>query len=500
MPRDIRSKMSWVLVLLVLAPASVRAEEEIDPAGPGTFGQRGLLRTWAATPYAPGSLVLGSSVEFFKSSDFLLAGDDNQRLGARLTFAGVPVRGLSINAGLSLVVNSNSVHEPRDTQWVGDPFLGVRYGTMITDWMGIGAGVQAVFPTGAESFDVAFSGVSVRTVATFDFLPHPDGLVSMNVGLHLDNSAEVFDYELDAVEQFTAGANPHDQFLLSLGVGWRFGPVAPFLEVGTAQAVGAGAPGFGDNPSWLTIGLRAWPLTTRTLTLLVAVDVGLGGVDPPAGKTRTPPWNLIVGIGYDFGAESPPVEVREVVRVERVEVPVAAPAPRSAGCRITGRVVDAQTGEALGGAKVVVSGDPPGILLSDPEAGRFTTCPEDPGPLRLAVHREGYRSTTEVVLVREDQAETSVTIALHPSKGKTFGVLRGSVRALGGRAVPAVVSIPARGIKSRAKKKDGKFELKLVTGTFDVLFSLPGYVTQRQKVRLGAGDVVIMNVELYPKE
>ena len=42
--------------------------------------------------------------------------------------------------------------------------------------------------------------------------------------------------------------------------------------------------------------------------------------------------------------------------------------------------------------------------------------------------------------------------------------------------------------------------IRLATGVFDVIVTMPGYVTQRRKVKLKTGDIVILNVELYPKK
>ena len=58
---------------------------------------------------------------------------------------------------------------------------------------------------------------------------------------------------------------------------WQFGQVAPFLEYGSAIAMGDGVPGFTDCPNWVTVGLRAWPLSYHTLHLVAAVDIGLAG-------------------------------------------------------------------------------------------------------------------------------------------------------------------------------------------------------------------------------
>jgi len=476
----------------------------LDPAGPTTFGQRGLYRSWAAQPYSEHSIVIGASVEYFKIGDFLVDGDDNQRLLSRLTLSGVPVEGLELNLGFSLTTNQNAAFDPTETQSVGDPFLSVRYGIALTDWFALGAGIQALFPTGQEFSQMSTEGISTRILFNFDFIPIPEALVTLNVGYHFDNTSRIFNYTINAAQLYSAGVNPHDQVLLMVGFAWQFGPVAPFLEYGMAHAIGADNMGFADSPNWLTIGLRAWPLGDHAFHLLAGVDIGLTGMDPPAGKARIPPYNVILGAGYDFGATAPPaVLVREVVRVEKVEVPLGTSETKvtlaKTGSRIVGQVLDAQTDKPIGSARVVMGGEEPAIFLSDPEQGRFFTCPTVPGPVKISVHREGYREESQVVLV-SDKPKTPVTIKLHPTTGATFGTLKGSVRSISGVPLRALISVPARKVKLRAQRADGKFDQKLATGSFDVLISMPGYVTQRRRVKLSAGDVVILNVELYRKK
>jgi hypothetical protein len=136
-------------------------------------------------------------------------------------------------------------------------------------------------------------------------------------------------------------------------------------------------------------------------------------------------------------------------------------------------------------------------FVTEHAQGKFTTCPADPGPVKVTVAMEGYKQETTAVL-STGKPTVPVTIKLAPAKGKTFGTLKGTVRSATGQPLKAKITIPARRKKARAKK--GKFELRLATGVFDVIVTMPGYVTQRRKVKLKTGDIVILNVELYPKK
>ena len=190
---------------------------DLDPTGPSVYGQTGLFRTWSALPNNSGAVTVGSSVQFFKSSDFLVDGDENQRLLTRFTFATVPVDGLEINAGFSLVANHNPVFAPVQTQSVGDPFLGVRYGYAMGDKLALGGGVQIEIPTGQQFSQLSVDGISTKILLNADFRPVPEALLALNLGYHFDNSRSIFDYALNEAQRFSAGINPHDQLLISFG-------------------------------------------------------------------------------------------------------------------------------------------------------------------------------------------------------------------------------------------------------------------------------------------
>jgi hypothetical protein len=177
--------------------------------------------------------------------------------------------------------------------------------------------------------------------------------------------------------------------------------------------------------------------------------------------------------------------------VEKVEVPLAPDLGT-----VVGQVVDANTGQPVTDARIEVASGAPHVLMSDRPEGRFASCPAAPGPLKLVITAEDYRSSTQVVLVKRG-AQATVTVKLQPAAGKATGVVQGTVMDVKGEPVAAKVSIPTRGIKVKADGK-GRFSLKLETGTFDVLISSKGAVTQRHKIKLRPGEEVILNVELFP--
>ena len=407
---------------------------------------------------------------------------------------------MEINVGFGMIMNFNEgsasdQYIPSEIQSFGDPFIGVRYGLGLMDWFSTGLALQVMIPSGQEFSQLADTAVSTRILATLDFIPIEAMLISLNLGYYFDNTKKIFNYPLSESQFFTAGINPNNQFLAQLGITYQLGPVAPFLEYGTALAMGNGT-----SPHWRTIGLRAFPLSVHTFHLIVACDVGLMGVDSGDQEVKTPPYNVIFGLGYNFGAipEGGGKEViKEVIKEKIVEVMVPTPVERTG--RIDGKVLHADTGEPLGDAQVTVTGKETTIFMTDKKNGKFLTCTADPGQAKIVVKRDGYHEKTQAVLITKSPI-IPVTIKLKPIEGKTYGTLKGTIRSVTGRPLGANINIPAQKIKAKAKKKTGKFNLEVGTGVFDVLIFMKGHITQRRKIKMKHGDVVILNVELYPKK
>ncbi len=482
------------------APADVLAEETSPPPlGPTLGGQRGLLRLWAATPAKDGDVTASLNLTGFIQGSFLRGGDSNRFVGSRLGLFGVPVEGLEVGGGLHLSMNENTAFDPATLVTIGDPYLGVRYGAGLTSWLALGGGIEATFPTGSGVLDAALAATSLKALLDVDLRPTPEFFVGLNVGFHMDRSSHIFDNGLlNPAQRFAAQVQPYNRVLLGLGLAYQIAWAAPFLEYTGEIALGGGLA-FGDNPQRVSLGARLWPLADRTLSLLVAADVGVGGRDPGDPEAaRQPAYAVTLGAAWDFG-EAPAVEggvrVREVVRVKRVEVPVEK--PRDEGV-IVGQVVDALDGTPVRDARVFVASEPPITLMSDPSEGRFRSCPVPSGPMKLKVTADDHQPKTQVVLVKKG-TEAKITVKLQPAKGKTVGSLRGTVRSVQGKPLAAKVRIPTRRIKQKAGA-DGSFALTLETGVFDVLISHKGYVTQRHKIKLRAGEEVILNVELFPQK
>lgn len=485
------------LAALLLALIAVPARADDLPAGPSSFGPRGLQHAWSAETWDEGSWVLGASLEASVVSDFLVQGDENRRLATRLSLAGVPVEGLELSAGFSLVMNHNTASSPDQQLSIGDPFLGLRYGGQLDDSFSLGVAVHATLPNAPGTLALAPEATSVRLLATADYRATRELLFVLNVGFHVDNSAKAFEgTTLTAAQAFAGNVNPHNQVMLNLGGAYQFGRVAPFLEWTARVGVGDGAPPFADTPHWLTVGVRAWPLAERTLNLLAAVDIGTGATgDLPSGMARVPAYNVVLAAGWDFGAvpESLPAvtEVTEVVKVVHSDgtmVDAGTPA------RIAGSVYDDESGDPVLGARVTVFGEPRSILISDPEDGTFLAYPGRAGQVKVVIAAEGYAAQEQQVIAKRG---TDVDLEVRMERAKvSHGLLKGFVVDGRGKPLAAQLTIPSRQEKAVARAKDGGFELRAVTGEFDLIISHEGFVGQKRRVRLSAGEEILIEVEL----
>lgn len=470
------------------------AETGHDPMGPSLTGMRGLYRTWSAETYEAGTVVLGTSIEFFSLSDFLGPGDSNSHARVNIALAGTPIQGLELSAGVALVLNENTLFNPTTSFSLGDPFIGIRYGRTLTDWFALGGGIQLIVPSGAGVGGLSFDGTSFRVALNTDFRPIHDFLVSLHIGFHFDQSSKIFDYRLNEAQFFSAGINPNHQVEVGLGLSYQIADiVAPYVEYFAEIGLGAGV-GFGQQPQRVGLGARFWPLAERTLNLHLGAEIGVGGSDPGPLKPRVPLYNIVFGVAWDFGqvrGGTGTDSVREVVKVERVEVPVGS----STG-RIDGQVVDGLTGKPVKDARIVI-GDDAYIAMSDRKQGNFKTPELRPGPTKLQVSADGYLPNLLVVLVKKGEAVKFVA-KLQPATGRTVGTLKGTVRSVKGKPLAAKITIPTRKVSAEADVA-GNFSVTIETGLVDVLITHKGFLTQRHKLRMRPGEEVILNIELFPR-
>src|SRR5260370_26965743 len=140
-------------------------------------------------------------------------------------------------------------------------------------------------------------------------------------------------------------------------------------------------------PEWVFVGAKTIATWYRSW---VAGRAGflwrVGGWGPPA----TPPYNFLFGAAFNVDLFS-----RGETRIVEKTAP-AAPGPQPElpkYGRIAGVVLDARTKRPIAGAIVSVLGADTPPVASDEESAAFVTHELVPSrPVRLSVHRDGYRS------------------------------------------------------------------------------------------------------------
>jgi outer membrane protein OmpA-like peptidoglycan-associated protein len=394
-------------------------------------GPIGLLRTSAAQVGAAGSWRLALRGEYANSTNFIVRGDRNRRLGGNLALSVTPLRGWEAFAAILAASNHNErcasagdcAAEPDriDPPFIrsfGDVVLGTKIAGPIANRtsLGVELGVHFYASDGSLGFaDDATSGfvsglgmLDLRDVRPFPVLLHA------NLGYVADRSRHLGDFDRlpltavnsRAVASFAYGvALPRVRAALGMSapVVTRSGAAFdPFVEYQLERVTGDPDPGFVDYAEprcgvaggkacsdqrvqqRIGIGLRG--ATPAGLLLDLAIEIAAGSVGVAFGPPL-PTWNLVFGIGHAFAPPAPPA-VRTVV-VERV---VERNVERAVGF-VGGRVLDAHDGSPIGGSIIDVVGATRARVATDPD-GAFVSKGLRPGPVELQISAPGFGAQT----------------------------------------------------------------------------------------------------------
>ncbi|MGQ0506649.1 MAG: MSCRAMM family protein [Myxococcaceae bacterium] len=178
-------------------------------------------------------------------------------------------------------------------------------------------------------------------------------------------------------------------------------------------------------------------------------------------------------------------------RNESAQLTLKKEPPKVGGLTVS--VLDKTTGSALVGATVKVRGEE---YLTNP-TGQVTLVELPPGPIEIEVIAKEFRPAKEVASVvvgRVAEVPVALNRAVKPVPATITGIVR-STR--GGKPVAAELEIPEAKVKTRAAGA-GSFSIRLPGGTYRVIISADGYITQNKSVTVRDGDQAIFNVDLYP--
>jgi hypothetical protein len=109
-----------------------------------------------------------------------------------------------------------------------------------------------------------------------------------------------------------------------------------------------------------------------------------------------------------------------------------------------------------------------------------------------------YHPVSEVAsIVALKRAE--LPLPLVRAKAAILATITGLVRnSNGGRPISAMLEIPEAKVKTRALGGTGAFTFRIQGGTYSLIISAPGFITQTKTVTVKDGDQAIYNVDLHP--
>jgi hypothetical protein len=279
-----------------------------------------------------------------------------------------------------------------------------------------------------------------------------------------------------------AGEKRASQRLLRAGIG---------LEVALLQGKAPPVPRFGGLLVRVVDAETGQPVPEAS-ALLVAGDLQLALVAGEGGfqAEDVAPGPVVVKAGAPgyLAAEASAT----VVPGERAQVELALrPEPRFGAVEL--KLVDKLTQQPVTKVQVEIRGQ----KLSVSPEGTLRVADLPPGPLPLTVTAPGYRKAQEVVAVVAGQTE-AVTVELVKVAGKLPARVSGLVRSRrGGTPLRAKLEIAAARIRTEAGP-NGAFQFDIPAGTYRVVISAPGHLSQSKRFTVKEGGEAIFNIDLYP--
>ncbi|HYV47038.1 MAG TPA: carboxypeptidase regulatory-like domain-containing protein [Myxococcaceae bacterium] len=237
------------------------------------------------------------------------------------------------------------------------------------------------------------------------------------------------------------------------------------------------------------------PISTATVALSVAgreLQVRQGGAAGSFNAQDVPPGSAVakvVAVGYlPAEAKATVIAGQEAV----FELKVKKEPPKTGSLLVT--LLDKVTKKPVAGATVKVRGVEK--QTGDDGQVKFDGLLPGPAPVEAAV--PDYHPVNEVAsIVALKTAE--LPLPLVRSKAAILATITGLVRnSNGGRPVSAMLEIPEAKVKTRAVGTTGAFTFRIQGGTYSLIISAPGFITQTKTVTVKDGDQAIYNVDLHP--
>ena len=523
--------------LPAVSPMSLEAEHDdtmptasLDSAEVGLFGSnswggRGPWHLDAAQAARPGALQLAFSTQLAAAAGrpFGSPQEDGQSselsINYRLHAVYTPLPQLELGLSYGFNTNRYVIFYHHSIQSFGSPILNIKYAAQVSPRLGLGAVGTLLVPSSLQGgTPVPRAAVlTARGLATYRLGQRAE--LTANLGYIYDRSAALADAAaLQPDSRYSFGVNGFNSVALGLGAMAQFKPsqglgLSPFVELGGAIGI---HQRFKDAPLRGTLGLKGTLLPNHLLELTLGVDLRITGA-PRAGAPfpgLLPMTGFILGSLHFFDHPKETVvyqgtrpcaadadcgkgqRCREKICVLTIEVVREI---RQGTFTVTGQVLDDVTGRGVPEATVTLAGFAETPLIVDYRTGNFHSfpVPSGSGLLRLEVRAPNYQPNVQMLKRGAPNSQLKLDfrmlLADRPAMGKLQVIFKNAhtSQSIAG----AMAFIPSLQQKILANA-EGSFVTDVKAGHFDVLLSAPGYHTQRRKLTLHDGEVVILNIYL----
>jgi outer membrane protein OmpA-like peptidoglycan-associated protein len=466
---------------------------------PSLMGPIGLYHISTAEVGPLYHLRLGLHFDYFKSSGFLVQGDENTRVDGKFSFGFTPHEYVELFGAMLTSSNRNvrdsSLEVParRDPELIksfGDLVLGAKTALPVARGQSLGFQLGFRFLSSISDLSVSPGSTSLwlGPLYTLDLRPIADVPLRFHgsVDFYLDNSDNLIDWNApqNTSSIFTREVASFAYDIAKSRLRMGFGVEVPLeqltapvpldifgeyhAEIVTAKGDPAYAAAGFTHPNnrdqqFLTLGVRA--RVFKGITLDAGADFRLQSVGYAYGPPL-PPYLVIFGLSYPFDIES---FTKPVIVTKTVEKAVpSGPAPALEGT-VAGVVKSSKDGKGLPTAIVAVVGKPLSRVGTDPD-GSFQTIPLPPGPLVLDVSAPGHEATrvnAAVIIGRPSKLE--VTLQARVATGNVRG------RVVDGKGQPLQASLRFSGAEAFSAQADaqGNFSAALPVGPYRVSAEMP---------------------------
>lgn len=465
-------------------------------------GQVGIGTAWVPSARLGPAGVVRVAVmgEYLNQVDFPVRAAQDIRSGVTFAASFQPFKWGEIFLSYGAAANSNNRTSPNLIQALGDVQLGVKVAHHFGK--GFHAGVDLRLLTfsgvgnqGLDRFAFGFRPTAMATWDVRELSQYAPFILTAGLGATIDSTAGlVSNQRLNASEEFALNVNRYHRFNVSASLEVPLPIVTPFVEyvlgvpLGVPNGELTGPDGKFINasaamPQHLGLGLKV--TAVKDLTFIAGVNLGLTR-SVGLGVAATPPWNFFFGASFAIDPfQRGETRFVETLRERKLEVAAATPA------RLEGTITDKDTGKALPGVIVSVSGLKP---AATDEQGQYASLPVTAKSVKVSVAREGYKALEQDVAV-DPQKPTKVDLALEAvvAKAKLAVTTTAAKKAV---KADVVVKGPTEAKAQTAEGAAAPTEVELPAGTYTVTVTAPGFLAQTRDVQVAAGATLPLAFEL----